>query len=115
MGLHVTESWNHRGVAFTDPDALVLCDNPGCDAPWVTADALVSWVLMDMLPSRTMFTDRFVVGCNAACLRAAQAQHPRREWSDPAPVGQWLDALRASLSVDPRTTPIGEFASSTAV
>lgn len=112
MSFHVAEAWTVRGLKFTDPDTIVLCDNPACDAPWVQGDALVSWAQGDFVPSRTAFTDRFVVGCNAACLERAQALHPRWEWSTPAPVGQWLDALRASLSVDPRTTPIGEFASS---
>jgi hypothetical protein len=78
------------------------------------ASALVTWSQGRAASQPGLFADRFLIGCNATCLQAALAKHPRMEWSQPAPVGQWLDALRASLSVDPRMTPIGEFVTSAA-
>ena len=46
------------------------------------------------------------------CLRSAQHDRGRgHRWSEPLPVGDWLDALRTSIDLVPVRTPIGEFAS----
>lgn len=113
MGIHVAEDLGtHSVYRFTDPDAFLHCDNPGCFVPWVTGAGVIVWELADDRPSGSRFSERFLVGCSPACLHAAMDAHvrSRRRWSEPMQVGDWLDALRSSIDVDPITTPIGTFA-----
>lgn len=111
VGIMVAQDLQAPRYRYRDPDALLLCDNPACEAPWVTKSGLVAWRVGDAGPIPGLFADRFVVGCNAHCLqRAKAAQHMRRNWSGALPVGRWLELLRASLDVDPETTPIGQLA-----
>jgi hypothetical protein len=113
VGIFVAESLSMRdaGYRFADPDAFLNCDNPNCGTAWLTRDGLVTWTLGDWAPECSRFTDRLLVACSPACLDAAQhASAPGRRWSTPMAAAAFLDALRASVDLDPETTPIGAFA-----
>jgi hypothetical protein len=112
MGVFVAEDLAAPVYPFTDPSAILVCDAPACDAPWVTRTGLVAWALVEDRPSGSRFTDRLIIACSPACLAAAQRAQRwcPQAWSPPMPVGVWLDALRDSLDRDPETTPIGAFA-----
>ena len=111
MSIHVAEDLHHPAYQFTDPDAFFSCDNPSCSSAWVSGTGLVVWSLTNDSPSGSRFTDRLLVACSADCLGSAlHARGRGHRWSEPTPVVVWLDALRASLELDPETTPIGEFA-----
>jgi hypothetical protein len=111
MSITVAETLNAPVYRFTDPDAFLSCDAPECCVPWVTADGLVVWAISDDGPSVSRFTDRLLFACSSDCLRSAlHARGRGQRWSEPLPAGVWLDQLRASLALDPTSTPIGEFA-----
>ena len=111
VSIHVAEDLHHPAYRFTDPDAFLACDNPACFSAWVTGAGLLVWSIQDAIPSGSRFTDRLLIACSPACLRSALAARGRgHQWSEPMPVADWLNALRASLDADPVNTPIGEFA-----
>jgi len=96
---------------FRDPDAFLSCDNPNCGAAWLTRAGLVVWSLGDGAPECSRFTDRLLCACSPACLDAAKCAYAAgRRWSTPMPAAVFLDALRASVELNPETTPIGAFA-----
>jgi hypothetical protein len=100
-----------HAYAFADPDAFFSCDTPSCVAPWLTGSGLIAWAITDDQVDRSRFSDRLIAACSPACL--ASALHVRgrgRRWSEPMGAAAFLDVLRGSLSLDPETTPIGEFA-----
>jgi hypothetical protein len=109
VSVHMTETLPRAAYPWSDPLAILSCDALNCESAWVTADGLVSWRLAGSYPNSTMWSDQFVIGCNLACLAAAQRRHgPNAQWSAPMPVAAWLDTLRQSVELDPHTTPIGE-------
>ena len=109
--IHVAEDLLVPVYRFTDPNCFLSCDNPMCSSAWVTGSGLVVWALEDDRPSGSRFTDRLLVACSANCLRSALHDRGRgHRWSEPMPVADWLDALRASMELDPLSTPIGGFA-----
>jgi hypothetical protein len=110
LGIVVAEDLAAPQYRFTDPDAFLSCDNPACDAPWVTGTGLVCWAIAGTAPTGSRFTDRLLVACDPACLAAAQRARRHGRWSAPMPVRDWLEAVRRSLDLDPHTTPIGAFA-----
>jgi hypothetical protein len=96
---------------FADPDAFLNCDNPNCAMAWLTREGLVVWSLAEGRPQSSRFTDRLLVACSRSCLDAAKHAHaPGSRWSTPMGAGAFLDALRASVELDPETTRIGAFA-----
>ena len=110
MGICVAEDLHQPDYRFTDPDCFLSCDSPACFAPWVTGTGLLVWTIEDAIPSSSRFTERLIIACSPDCLRSAlDARGHGHRWSEPMPVADWLDALRASLDADPVNTPIGEF------
>ena len=83
-----------------------------CVSAWVIGAGLVTWAVTEIATSTSLFTDRLLVACSTDCLGIAQHAHGRgrHRWSEPMPVAEWLNALRASLEFDPVSTPIGELA-----
>jgi hypothetical protein len=112
MGIMVAQDLLAPRYRFTDPNALLSCDNPACSTSWVTRDGLVCWEVSEAGPVPSLFVDRLLVACSTACLREAQ-RRIRRRWSEPMPAGAWLEAIRNSLEMDPASTPIGALASAT--
>jgi hypothetical protein len=111
MSIHVAENLNAPDYRFTDPDCFLSCDNPMCSAAWVTGSGLVVWAIEGHIPCGSRFSDKVIAACSPACLRPTlDARGRGRQWSEPMPVADWLDALRASIELDPEHTPIGEFA-----
>jgi hypothetical protein len=111
MSIHVVENLNAPAYTFIDPDAFLACDNPICSSAWVTRSGLVVWAIEDHTLSSSRFTDRLLVACSADGLRSALHDRGRgHRWSEPLKVADCLDALRASIALDPVSTPIGEFA-----
>jgi hypothetical protein len=112
MSIHFAEDVNAPLYRLTDPDAFLTCDNPHCTQPRVTHSGLVVRTIEDNQPSGSRFIDRLLVACSDACLRAAMRAHGRglQGWSAPMPIADWLDAVCASIELEPTTTPIGEFA-----
>lgn len=112
MGITVADDLGLEVQRYTDPSAFLCCDNPHCERAWVTRDGVIAWEQVDDRPRGSHFTSRILVGCSEACLAAALETMRRAvRWSDPMPAGEWLDGLRASLEMDPATTPIGELSS----
>ena len=109
MSIYVAEDLHRPAYRFTDPNAFLSCDNPMCSSAWVSGTGLVVWAIEDHTPSGSRFTDRLLVACSADCLRLTLHDRGRgHRWSKPMPVSDWLDALRASIELDPLRTPIGE-------
>jgi hypothetical protein len=110
LSVMISEDVRPSSLRYSDPSALLACDNPDCAAPWVTATGLVAWELPANGPRHRLFTERLLIACDAACLQRAQARQRLRTWSEPITVGEWLGLLNASIALDPLTTEIGDVA-----
>jgi hypothetical protein len=111
VSIWVVEDLHRPPYRFTDPDCFLSCDTPACASALVTGAGLVVGTIAGDTPSGSRFTDCLLVACSADCLRPAlHARGRGHRWSEPLKVADWLDALRASIALDPVSTPIGEFA-----
>ena len=106
----VVEDLHDPTYHFSDPDVFLLCDNPTCDASWLTSRGLIVWAIREDGGAGSWFSEQLIAACSPCCLHAAlEARGRGRRWSAPMPAGAFLDQLRASMERDPETTPIGEF------